>query len=302
MIKKLFLSILVLHFVVSSSLIEINCDYHDDGDWWVLKKFYYCNVKNQMNIDSPDRAYIESVTGKHLRDKIFDDVEGFEADNLTIHYFPRGLENIFKNLKMIDINNGRLKEIHQSDLKPFSKLVCLELYENDIESLEKGLFDYNPKLEMVWLSSNKIFHVDVNLFDNLVKLTYLSLDANRCISEYAENDTKKVKEIIKYSKQNCKDMIYLKKLFPDFMANIDKMEENIENLEIDILANNAIHPDYIKSDDNNYFFLDFFLIFCCGTMVGILGILFYKKFCPDGFKVNKRVAFENRQYSNPTLV
>lgn len=263
----------------------------------MIKKFYYCNAQDHLNIDSPDRADIESATGKHLSNKIFDDVEGFEADNLTTHYFPRGLEKIFKNLKMIDINNGRLKEIHQDDLKPFPKLVCLELYENDIESLEKGLFDYNPKLEMIWLSSNKIVHIDANLFDNLVKLTYLSLDANRCISEFAENNTEKVKEIIRYSKENCKDLVYLKKLFPDFMKKIDKMQEDIENLQVDVSANNNIQPDYIRSSDNNHFILDIFLIFCCGTLVGILGFLIYKKFYPDGFKINERVAFENHEYS-----
>lgn len=263
----------------------------------MLKNFYYCNAKNQINIDSPDRAEINLVTGKHVVNKSFDNVEGIEADNLTVHYFPRGLDRIFKNLKMIDINNGRLKEIHQSDLKSFPKLVCLDLYENDIESLEKGLFDYNPKLEMIWLSSNKIIHVDVNLFDNLVKLTYLSLDANRCISEYAENNTEKVKEIIRYSKTNCQDMIFLKKLYPDFMTKIDKMEEDIENLQIDVSTNIVIHPDYIKSSDHDHFILDLFLVFCIGSLMGVLGIFMINKFYPNGFKGNKRVAFENHVYS-----
>jgi len=263
----------------------------------VIKKFYYCSAQDHLNIDSPNRAEVESAIGKHLSNKNFDDVEGFDADNLTTHYFPRGLEKIFKNLKMIDINNGRLKEIHQADLKPFPKLVCLELYENDIESLEKGLFDYNPKLEMIWLSSNKIVHIDVNLFDNLVKLTYLSLDANRCISEFAENNTEKVKEIISYSKENCKDLVYLKKLFPDFMKKVDKMQEDIENLQIDVSSNNNIQPDFNRSSDDNHFILNIFLIFCCGTLVGILGFLIYTKFYPDGFKINERVAFENHEYS-----
>lgn len=41
---------------------------------------------------------------------------------------------------MIDINYGPLKEIHQSDLKPFPELRCIELYHNEIEILEEGLF------------------------------------------------------------------------------------------------------------------------------------------------------------------
>lgn len=33
---------------------------------------------------------VENSTGKHLAGKSFDDVVGFEADNMTVEYFPKG--------------------------------------------------------------------------------------------------------------------------------------------------------------------------------------------------------------------
>jgi Leucine-rich repeat (LRR) protein len=129
---------------------------------------------------------------------------------------------------MIDVNYGPLKEIHQSDLKPFPKLKCLELFHNEIETLEEGLFDFNTELEMIWLSSNKIFHIDPEIFNHLIgKLRYLSLDANECISDFATNDTKKVAEIVENISKKCvNSKIYGDKIFT-------KIEEKIENLEIE---------------------------------------------------------------------
>lgn len=256
---------------------------------------YYCNAINQLNIDSPDRSNIDSITGKHLPNMTIDDVIGFEADNLTIRYFPQGLEKIFKNLQMIDINNGRLKEVHQSDLKPFPKLKCLELFDNDIEILEEGLFDFNPELEMIWLTDNKILHVDVNVFDKLVKLTHLSLDQNHCISEYTDNNATAVAEIVRETKIRCKDMRYLEKVYPVFMKEFMRMKKDIEELTNQLGGKSA--QKQIQDEKNGSFGTSFVILMLVGTLFGAVGFVIYRKFYTGIDVKNARVAFENHEYS-----
>jgi Leucine-rich repeat (LRR) protein len=148
---------------------------------------------------------INSANGSHLSGKSNDDVTCFVSNkgSYVVEYFPRNLENIFKNLKMIAIERVRLKEIKQSDLRPFSKLVNLWLDYNDIEFLEDGLFAYNPELKSVNFHNNKIIHIGTQVFENLNELTSLYLSNNKCIDMYADNNQTVVKEIISQAKVKC---------------------------------------------------------------------------------------------------
>ena len=62
-------------------------------------------------MSSPENAVITGVSSNHDEDddKGNDDVEGFDADDARIAVFPRGLEKFFKNIKLINIVDGRLK-------------------------------------------------------------------------------------------------------------------------------------------------------------------------------------------------
>lgn len=103
---------------------------------------------------------------------------------------------------MIFINNGRLDEIHQADLKPFPLLEILDLAHNDIEHIEFDLFDFNPNLKEIWFT-DKIKHVDVGTFDNLNNLVYLHLYNEPCIYREAKNDNNALKNLIETAEDNC---------------------------------------------------------------------------------------------------
>ena len=104
---------------------------------------------------------------------------------------------------MIRIAEGRIKEIHQSDLKPFPKLEYLDLDDNDIEIIEEGLFAFNPELIMIIFSENKISQIHANVFDHFTKLTYLRLNKNQCIDMTTANEGTSIQEIIQEVKAKC---------------------------------------------------------------------------------------------------
>ena len=180
---------------------------------------YTCDITTNLYIKSPEDAVIVGVSGTHLSGKTNDDVTAFYAYNKSIEYFPKRLERFFGNLKVILIKYGQLKEISQSDLKPFSSLVYLNLHFNDIEILEDGLFDSHRNMQVIWFGVNKVFHVGKNVFNNLNKITYLGFGANQCIDMDTWDNSTAVNLIIESLRLKC------------FDVNFSNFSHNLENLE-----------------------------------------------------------------------
>ncbi|KAL7029516.1 hypothetical protein ACKWTF_006264 [Chironomus riparius] len=210
MLKIGFLvSTILLHMSYASIPLDIDCNYYTTK-FNILGKIYHCEVTNVLNITSPLDATITSMNGSHELDKTNNDVIGFKVDGKGTEYFPQYLQEFFPNLKLIMIENGRIKEIHQSDLKPFPELVSLDLWENDIEVLDEGLFDFNPKLAGFWIFHNKIFHVDYQVFDNLSKLIYIDMFMNVCIDKMGSYSKSAVQQVVDYAKMYCQDKEYMR--------------------------------------------------------------------------------------------
>ena len=136
----------------------MECKYITD-EWGTLHKIYYCLVQNPVSINSREASTITSVSGSHISGKSNDDVFAVDIKRKTVNYFPKGIEKIFKNLQGISISNSGLQEITQSDLSVFPELVNLILTQNNIQVLEQGLFDINPKLTYINLNWNKISQI-----------------------------------------------------------------------------------------------------------------------------------------------
>jgi len=211
----------------STQSASFECQYNN-GAWSILGNIYWCNVQNLDNITSLDAAQIDSINGTHLAGFNNDNVEAIQVlSKGQIHYFPRGLNTIFKNLKGIRIENAGLKELHQSDLKVFPKLVQFWLFGNSLEILEENLFEFNPDLEFISLWANKISHIDPNVFAKLTKLRYLYLFGNTCISMAAVNNSTAVQEVIKKAQTQCTNLDY------------SNLEQKVKNLEIESTILNA---------------------------------------------------------------
>ncbi|WP_213398997.1 leucine-rich repeat domain-containing protein, partial [Bacillus subtilis] len=112
-------------------------------------------------------------------------------------YFPLRLQNFFPDLQGIKIQSSQLTEVKRDDLKEYTNLRILNLFDNEIQFLESNLFEFVPKLELIWLDSNKIAHIDANVFNNFVgKLSHLYLSDNICQFENAHDDKSKANQII----------------------------------------------------------------------------------------------------------
>ena len=187
-----------------SSAINIECEFKV-RDFIVLKQIYFCEIQNNLDINSLENANITSVSGTHEKGRSIDDVAGLYTYGRGIEYFPRGLEQVFENLKVIWIDSGRIKEIHQADLKVFPNLVEVYLDNNDIEDVEEGLFDFNPILEGISFYYNKVSYVHPKVFSNLKKLKNLWFTSNKCIQGEAVNSRRAVQRLIKQTQNMCQN-------------------------------------------------------------------------------------------------
>jgi len=175
----------------------------------IVGNFYACVISEKLNITSKDLRKIDFVWGKHENEYTtsHSHVLGIHySDGNMIQYFPIGFEKYFENIIVINFINGDLKEINENDLRPFPELKYCGLDNNNVETLENGIFDYNPKLEVISLLNNRIKTVGLYVFAGLDKLSYLFMASNQdqCTKDDAVNNKKQVAEVIKKINNKCK--------------------------------------------------------------------------------------------------
>lgn len=77
--------------------------------------------------------------------------------------------------------------INANDLRPFPRLLYLNLWQNQLISIDGDLFTYTPLLKRVDFNNNKIQHIKHDLLINLYDLEYLGFLNNICINQSAQN-------------------------------------------------------------------------------------------------------------------
>lgn len=217
--------------------LHVDCNYIT-RNWWILNDIYQCIVQNPVSITSQDESEITSVSGTHSSNNGNDDVFLINFNGKTMNYFPKGLEKIYKNLKGIWIQRSHLKMISQSDISAFPELLLLDFYDNDVETIEERIFDFNPKLKYIAMNKNKISQIHPTIFDNLRFLSTLYLESNICISINAYN-TADVQKAIQQVKAKCSsakettesDVNVLK--HSSCCAEITKLDENLKSSHVE---------------------------------------------------------------------
>jgi len=145
-------------------------------------ELYRCLVKINPSI-SHSSVTIHNISGNHINNNSHNNITFLAIEKKTVEYLPLNLGEKFKNLVGLKVKNGKLKEIHQDDLKRFTNLKHLNLDDNNLEALDNDLFEFNTKLKIIWLANNKIKSIGKTTFDRLTKLSDLDLSGNICTQE-----------------------------------------------------------------------------------------------------------------------
>lgn len=134
------------------------------------------------------------------------------ANRKNFNFFPKNLQQFFKNIDKLAIVDNDLVAITKHDLQPFgSQLKKLWICVNKIEVITADLFDFTTNLDRINLDLNEIQHVEIGAFDKLKNLPMLHFLNNPCHSGFA-GDRDAVLILIKEIESKCSSQNAFKKL------------------------------------------------------------------------------------------
>lgn len=173
------LLLLAVTIVSTVDAVQFNCFFGFD-ELLVLGKVYTC----RPIVTSTEIFTLENVSGVHESGYSNEKVEFLGVSNQNMSFLPKGIEIRFKNLKALSWTSN-LPSIKAKDFQPFPKLEFLEIYGNNLPTLDGNLFSFTPLLKVITLDSNQIQHIRHELVTNLKDLQYLALQRNVCVDAVA---------------------------------------------------------------------------------------------------------------------
>lgn len=180
--------------------VRLNCRFEVAEAEEFVGELYGCNV-GAIHVDVPNMN-LERVDGSHMERKSSSDVKGLFVINQILLYIPKGLGEAFKNLEVLHILSSELKVITKEDLQQFPNLKSLWVNDCDLQQLESGLLQFNPKLKEVRFQYNEISSIAADIFEPLKELEKADLGANSCISNRAY-DRKQLDGLVRDILRNC---------------------------------------------------------------------------------------------------
>jgi hypothetical protein len=187
--------------IIAATSLNLTCTYQTSGGTYneVVLAFYLCSAPATFVISQPmtSIASVNDDTNKDL-------VEAFQANDITLKYFPINLGDFFTNLIYISVINSKLLEIRRESIEKFEKLRVIYLCNNNLEFIERDLFEGNKLLSYVYLNDNNFKFIDRATFDGLFYLEFLSMETGGCVNERATN-RHAIIDLAKRTAQVCKD-------------------------------------------------------------------------------------------------
>lgn len=171
--------LLIVTIAIKGNAVHFNCFFGFD-ELTAVGKVYTCRPIVTLTKSST----LETVTGVHEPGYSNENVEFLGVSNQNMTFLPKGIELLLKNLKALSWTTN-LPSISAKDLQPFPKLEFLEMYGNNLPTIDGNLFSFTPLLKVVTLDSDQIQHFGVNFVTNLKDLEYFSLQKNVCVDAVA---------------------------------------------------------------------------------------------------------------------
>lgn len=170
---------------------DVICNYIEDD------RGYVCEITN-LKLHSLDDNL--RFTGKQIKPKSNEDVIYLHIHSSETHVVPS--ENIFEyftNLQRLDMKKVSIKKL--DEIVNCTPLEFITFSDNQITSLEAGVFIECVSLEVLDLSKNQISGIHDNAFSSLKELRELDLSFNQ-ITKIIRKVIKPMKNLRKFSLKN----------------------------------------------------------------------------------------------------
>lgn len=190
--KKSLIYTTIVHVSVA---IILECDYmigmpesFEDNNSHEIG-IYVCRVKN-LNVSTKFTS-ITGVTEDHFEGVTNVDVGVIQFIDQICRQLPAGIGTFFPNIRTIQIYNSSLEKITKDDLKAFTFLEHLLIQNNPrLKTLEADLFQYSTRLVSIDLSQNNVEFIGRRILQPLKSLSKAQFKGNKCIDTGYELLTK----------------------------------------------------------------------------------------------------------------
>lgn len=231
-----FLFTLVLPINFSVNGFDLQCTSKKGEYISTLSKYVNsCTVQKASFYEELDEYYeeITSVNGK---------IEPTDYGKLTFKsyafsFIPKGIENFFQSLEVLEFTGSSLQSIEQADLKALINLKYLDLSSNSLKILEDGLFDFNPWLVYVSLNINPLQFVGANIWKPLTNLKFAYFQSCNCIDSYYQNNHNSKTQLETQLRMKCPSPESVKETFCN--DHIEALSQRIVELQMQLADSKA---------------------------------------------------------------
>lgn len=172
----------ILHKAASVN-ITIDCLLEESVVLWEKlpeNKLLTCELQNDLEYDS---TAVEAISNSGNLDAV--KATAFVVKTKKIPILPAGLQTIFSSLTGIDIDQTNLIFLDGNILKLIVGLRWISATNNKLYIIPRETFTGNPDLELINLTGNPIFFIDINAFD--ISLKFLTLTSITCLDEVKDS-------------------------------------------------------------------------------------------------------------------
>lgn len=211
---------------------------------------YECDVTSILYLPNSKAL---TASGTHLMGNSNEDVETLQFSDIHVKYFPRGIGEMFPNLKELNISSCGLKKITKQDLIGLEKLTSLSLVNNKLVSLPSNLLENLDNISICSIREKELKFVDSKMFEHLEsKLIFLSLNGKNSRIQYLRGDphnqmkfvdvckkvdemfAKKPRQVDEKKSQMVFKELWDSRCFADFTIKVQ------ENLEMEIKVHKLV--------------------------------------------------------------
>ena len=184
--------------------------------------YYSCLItKQNINENVPVK-----ITGNHQFGNSNKNVVNVWINNCTVTKMPKGITNIFPNMKVLEIRNSKLASIDKNDLAEYKSLEKFCCIENPISYLPSDLFDGFDNLEWIEFYGNSIQIIEPNILNGLNRLKYVEFSRgcpqDKRFSMYPRLSSNA-------SIQDIKNELEVK--YPQKLKDVQKLEDSMNQLK-----------------------------------------------------------------------
>lgn len=158
----------------SFSDVNIVCVTLDnDNNFSFIGSVYNCrNWQGNLDFVRAPNSAITSITFKNgSAVATANQIEMLDMSFITINFLPTNFRSKLPKLKALRLNHANLLSVNKEIMKQFgNSLEFLDLDRNQLTSLDGNLFENNLKLKYVSFNTNPIRHIDPMFFETLKKM------------------------------------------------------------------------------------------------------------------------------------